>query len=369
MSFRVWYLITTYRLVVAGADFGLHLLTKSPSGSEEIYSFGGGLSGHHGKVNDMVFCGGWDEDSARYVATVSGQFHIPYFISLLTIHAKDDKMLMVWDLYPTIDIPSPHESPLLEKDFAMSPSPERPQPTAYVIPFPCPLTTIRSHPATSKEFLVADAHGSIFLTDWRSDPEDGEDGVLRHSSLVELVEPTALSKACMAGTTQWSASVDWRTDAIDMYAVCRSSALSSLSIYFVKQQNWRCFWRKVCFVGYLQIARWDTERYRDELRRGRSIISVGLPQCIESLQIPTTIPSRWCQTHTEYFAISTRSPNNGALLHVHNCSYVHAPPTPFALRPKPNFVRDFDFLALPGIPRIAAAVGRTVIIFPIGVDT
>jgi hypothetical protein len=132
---------------------------------------------------------------------------------------QDDKMLMVWDLYPTIDIPSPHESPLLEKDFAMSPSPDRPQPTAYVIPFPWPLTTIRSHPATSKEFLVADSHGSIFLTDWRSDPEDGEEGALRHSSLVELVEPTALSKACMAATTQWSASVDWRMDAIDMYAL------------------------------------------------------------------------------------------------------------------------------------------------------
>jgi hypothetical protein len=155
--------------------------------------------------------------SRRYL--VSFISHIFFLFCQLFIHAKDDKMLMVWDLYPTIDIPSPHESPLLEKDFAMSPSPERPQPTAYVIPFPCPLTTIRSHPATSKEFLVADAHGSIFLTDWRSDPEDGEDGVLRHSSLVELVEPTALSKACMAGTTQWSASVDWRTDAIDMYAV------------------------------------------------------------------------------------------------------------------------------------------------------
>ena len=100
----------------------------------------------------------------------------------------------------------------------MSPSPDRPQPTAYVIPFPCPLTTIRSHPATSKELLVADSHGSIFLTDWRSDPEDGEEGALRHSSLVELVEPTALSKASMAGTTQWSASVDWRMDAMDMYA-------------------------------------------------------------------------------------------------------------------------------------------------------
>ena len=177
---------------------------------------------------------------------------------------------MVWDLYPTIDIPPTHQSPLLEKDFAMSPSPERPQPTAYVIPFPCPLTTIRSHPATSKELLVADSHGSIFLTDWRSDPEDGEEGALRHSSLVELVEPTALSKASMAGTTQWSASVDWRMDAIDMYVSFSLSFVSNLNLL----QNWRCFWPKICFMGHLQIAGWDAERYRNELSRGRSLIPV-----------------------------------------------------------------------------------------------
>lgn len=41
---------------------------------EFIFPFGGGLSGHHGRVNDMAFCGGWGDDSARYVATVSGSF-------------------------------------------------------------------------------------------------------------------------------------------------------------------------------------------------------------------------------------------------------------------------------------------------------
>lgn len=77
----------------------------------------------------------------------------------------------------------------------------------------------------------------------------------------------------------------------------------------------------------------------------------------------------WCPTHQEYFGISTQSPSKGAVLHVHNCNYVHAPPTVFSLAPKPQFVRDFAFLSLPGIPRIAAAVGRTIMIFPIGVDT
>lgn len=77
----------------------------------------------------------------------------------------------------------------------------------------------------------------------------------------------------------------------------------------------------------------------------------------------------WCQTHPEYFAISSQSPNKGAVLHVHNSNYVQASPTPFTLRPKPHFIRDFDFLALSGIPRIAAAVGQTAIIFRIGEDT
>ena len=57
------------------------------------------------------------------------------------------------------------------------------------------------------------------------------------------------------------------------------------------------------------------------------------------------------------------------MIHVHNCSFVHAAPTVFNLRPKPNFIRDFDFLALAGIPRIAAAIGQTVLIFSIGVES
>lgn len=79
-----------YRLTAAGADFGLHLLTKSATASEIVFPFGNGLSGHHGRVrwntchiiigrsdtseqvNDMSFCGGRGEDSHRYVATVSG---------------------------------------------------------------------------------------------------------------------------------------------------------------------------------------------------------------------------------------------------------------------------------------------------------
>jgi hypothetical protein len=77
----------------------------------------------------------------------------------------------------------------------------------------------------------------------------------------------------------------------------------------------------------------------------------------------------WSPTYPEYFAISTRSPAKGALIHVHNINYVHAQPTVFAIHPRPHSVQDFDFLAMRGIPRIVAAVGTTVHIFTIGVDS
>jgi len=60
------------RLTAASSNFGLHLLTKTPDVDEDIFPFGGGLSGHHGLVSDMTFCGGPTDDIARYIATVSG---------------------------------------------------------------------------------------------------------------------------------------------------------------------------------------------------------------------------------------------------------------------------------------------------------
>lgn len=62
-----------FRLAVSGADYGLHFLTKIASQTEDVFHFGGGLSGHHGKVNDITFCGGTGAESSRYVATVSGK--------------------------------------------------------------------------------------------------------------------------------------------------------------------------------------------------------------------------------------------------------------------------------------------------------
>ena len=58
----------------------------------------------------------------------------------------------------------------------------------------------------------------------------------------------------------------------------------------------------------------------------------------------------------------------GAVIHIHNTNYLQAQLTEFSLLQKPHFIQDFDFLVLRGIPRIAAAVGKKIFIFPIGVD-
>ncbi len=65
---------SVHRLTAASSNFGLHLLTKTPDADEDIFPFGGGLSGHHALVSDMTFCGGPTDDTARYVATVSGAY-------------------------------------------------------------------------------------------------------------------------------------------------------------------------------------------------------------------------------------------------------------------------------------------------------
>jgi hypothetical protein len=162
----------------------------------------------------------------------------------------DDKMLMVWDLHPAADI----ESSPPASTTSLSPSPSsRSQPTAYVIPFRNPLTSIRSHPSTSKEFLVSDCCGAVYLTDWRSDPDEGDPGGLWHSSLVELIEPSALSVSCLGGPSQWSASVDWRSDTVDLQVLFFFFDLNSNF-----SQNWWCLWAKIFFVGHVETSRRNT---------------------------------------------------------------------------------------------------------------
>ena len=270
---------------------------------------------------------------------------------------------MVWDLYPSIDLPSPFHFQSPSPDYALTPAPDsRPQPTAYVIPFPHPLSTIRAHPGTSKEFLVSDCHGSVFLTDWRTGPDDNDDGSLRHSSVIELVEPLAMAAASMGSIRQGPVSIDWRRDAMDMYA------------RFLRHSNATHYFDSVGGVYGNKFALWDISKLRGGLPtvsgstfpEGGSVFRYdnAFHAVIFFIQV-----CRWCPTYPEHFAISAQSPSIGATIHIHNCNFVHSPPTPFTIRSKPHFVRDFDFLSLSGIPRIAAVVGRSLLIFSIGVDT
>jgi hypothetical protein len=238
VSSNTWalYLFTSgSRLAVADADHALHVLTKSSSDNEEvIFDFGGGLSGHQGKITGMEYCGGHGEDGARYVATISGA--LPLTISCIVSEKpcclqqiSDDKTLMVWDLSPAIELetsPMNHNRPRTP--------PERPQPTAYVIPFPYPLTAVISHPSSSKEFLVADSHGSVYLTDWRTDPLESGEQSWRHHSLVQLIEPRVVADTMSGKIVHGGGSIAWCRDVVDMYVsragACQSPAEPTISV-------------------------------------------------------------------------------------------------------------------------------------------
>lgn len=164
------------------------------------------------------------EDVIKTMQDMSRRWQVHHSFKLRNEHTLnteilhlDDKMLMVWDLHPALDISSGIPSPERSLGTNASPSPHpRPQPTSYVISFPHPLVTVNCHQSSSKEFLVSDSRGSIFLTDWRSDPEQSEQGSWRHSSVIELVEPHGLSKSLMGISSQWTGFAAWRQDNIDM---------------------------------------------------------------------------------------------------------------------------------------------------------
>jgi hypothetical protein len=161
----------------------------------------------------MSFSGCNDQDGSRYVATVSGeQFSNLIPISSTSYIFGDDKILMVWDLETgAAGSPSAGSDRAGDRSFQ-----DRPQPAAYAIPFPHPLTSVSSHPLSSKEFLVSDNRGSIFLIDWRSGPEE-----FRHSNVIELVEPRALSDAVSGLGSAGVAA--WRADNPDVYVRTDSS--------------------------------------------------------------------------------------------------------------------------------------------------
>ncbi|KAH9056630.1 hypothetical protein EDB87DRAFT_1635482 [Lactarius vividus] len=290
--------------------------TVSSSSSDqwliELTAASCGLCGHHGPVNDMTFCGGPTDESARYVAT----------------------MLMVWDLHPTIDIPSAPLSVSPSNDDGSgggSSSPgsnSRPQPTAYVISFPHALSAVCAHASTTKDLLVADVRGSLALIDWRSDPSHAPADAWHHPRVLELAAPRAIAGAAGA----FPASAAWQHANSDIIGSVHRSRFSL----------------------------WDLSK----LQGGKPALSgASFPEGAHRF--------RWCPTYPEYFAISTRDAGaRGATIHVHSAMHAHAhvEPTAFTLAPRPLCVRDFDFVPLKGIPRIAAAVGHELVVFPIGVE-
>jgi len=175
----------------------------------------------------MTFCGGPTDESGRYVATVSGKsltraiptslvhpfIHSFHFIFIPT----DDKMLMVWDLHPIVDIPSAPLSATPSNDgdggSPGSSSSTRPQPTAYVISFPHALSAVCAHASTTKDLLVADVRGSLALVDWRSDPSHAPADAWHHPRVLELAAPRAVAGAAGA----FPASVAWQHANSDMY--------------------------------------------------------------------------------------------------------------------------------------------------------
>jgi len=129
-------------------------------------------------------------------------------------------VLMVWNLYPGMTVPPPGAADDDDMD-VLAETPQRPPATAYAIHFAHPLVAIRAHPSASKSFLVADDRGSVFLTDWRSLEENHteEEGRLRHSSLLELVDPSALGLNYTGASLPSLPSIDWRGDTSEMYVI------------------------------------------------------------------------------------------------------------------------------------------------------
>jgi len=229
---------------------------------------------------------------------------------------------MVWDLHPPELVASPGI------DYSASP-PVEPQPTAYVIPFPHPLITINSHPSTSKEFLVSDSRGSIFLTDWRSDPEETDEQQWRHHSLVELVEPRALN-ASVGHAVQWNGGVGWRQDSAEIVGAIYGSTFSIWDMS--KLQGGKPSVTGICFA-----------------EGGRQF--------------------RWCRGVPGCFGITSQSPSMGAVVHIHNMRYIYAQPSVVDVAPKPNIIRDFDFISSQGTSIIAAAVGRQLVLLSVDLDS
>ncbi|KIY64580.1 hypothetical protein CYLTODRAFT_380628 [Cylindrobasidium torrendii FP15055 ss-10] len=295
-------------LVAADMDLRLWHLRQQPDLPEDKLSFGGGLTGHRDKIVGISFAGGRDSDeSERYVGTISA----------------DDRQLMVWDLEARVDAPVQE----MESTSASPPAAAR-NPSFMSYSFQHPLVSIQSHTGTSKIFLVADCRGTIFLVDWLEIMDGPQPYQPGGPDTLQLYDPHALAESSRGRGGQFTGSVAWHKN----------------------NQN------EVAAVYGSRFSLWDTNCVRG-----------GKPSASGNTFVDGGNRIRWCPTMDEYFAISSQSPSKGAIVEIHDSRYHGTQPHTICVKPRPHIIRDFDFISLPGLsPRIAVAVGRSVIIFPMG---
>ncbi|KAF8511145.1 WD40-repeat-containing domain protein [Hysterangium stoloniferum] len=308
-------------LAAAGEDLNLRLLNKyHDEEDEQIFVFGGGLGGHRKKINDLTWCGGFGGDSYRYLASVS-----------------DEKVLLFWDLStgeqspPVSPSPTPINAVSQPKPRSLSPA-ERPQPVPFAVPYAHPLHSVVSHPSTSKELVVSDAQGSVFVVDWRVDDDDDTDGdQYRGLSIAQLIDPRALADARTGMQTTWGGSVSWQQQDVNLIGAAYGS-------------RW---------------AIWDMRRLQG-----------GKPAATGQAFPHGTHRFRWCPTTPDLFALSSHSPLEDAAIHVHNTSYMQSVPRRIVVRSRPHRIKDFDWLCVPkpAFPRLVAAIGRSIVVVDLGSD-
>lgn len=155
------------------------------------------------------------EDMAKIATATLPLYQVSeYAQTLLHCHSppyEDEKILLFWDLSsgkPTSPPPSPP---------TRSPSPNaRPVAAPFAASYGHPLHSVCSHPSTSKELVVSDSQGSIFVVDWRVDEEPLDAQPYRGLSVAQLIDCRALADARTGMQTVWGGSVDWHRHEVNM---------------------------------------------------------------------------------------------------------------------------------------------------------
>ncbi|KAG8880007.1 hypothetical protein FRB98_005379 [Tulasnella sp. 332] len=340
-----WFL----ELVVASEDKCLRRLLSSPKQQERIKLFPGGLTGHHGRINDVCFC--TSETYQTHVASVG------------------DDGFLVWNLYPRMyesekeneennmrldsgpedgDTEDEEVDQALNTDYgggsrrrrtkvsmfysdlnvpgrsdeAADDNEEQPvRAINYPIPFSHPLHSIAAHSSSANQFMVSDTHGTVYIIDWTKLDQEKPEGWRGHR-VVELVDPRALTDH-----SSWGGAASWKPDDINVIGAAYGS-------------HW-CIW--------------DTRKLH-----GGKPIATGMGQEYGGSRF------RWSPTNTSLFAISSSSPLAGPSIKVYRTQSLDTMKELNVLpRPNRNRVRDFDWLGVAHLEDsirawLAIAIGRKI---------